>query len=312
MRFLAIPMLLSALSGATGWAQVSVPFLGYFPDGGRIRPVRGIASSSSVARPIETGVEFARVASAPGGEFLLVTAAGSGEVSIFRPARGITPLAGAGASPDLIVFSPGGGAAALWFSAVKRVQIVKGLPGAPEIREIDTAFLGEAPEALAVSDGGDWIVGAWADGLHAFGPRGEANWLPVTGARRALGFFHGSHDLAVAAPRGVFRVIDIGGRAELRLLMAAEESPLEALAAGVAAGNRRVAVVEAGGRIATVETETGVARSVDCRCAPEGLFGVSRSVFRLTGLKDGAFLLFDAETGEVLFAPVTAEEGGRQ
>ena len=51
---------------------------------------------------------------------------------------------------------------------------------------------------------------------------------------------------------------------------------------------------------------------VDCGCAPEGLFALGRNSFRLTSLRFGAFKLFDADTGEVLFAPLTAEEGARQ
>jgi hypothetical protein len=308
---LAIPLLLAALVPATGWAQVSVPFLGYFPDGGRVRPVRGIPASSSVAQALETGEEFARVAAAPGGEFLLVTSA-AGEVSIFRPGRSIEALRGALTAPDAIAFSPSGNAVALWSAAAKRVQIVKGLPAAPELREIDVAFLGDAPEALAVSDEGAWLAGAWADGLHAFGPHGEANWLPIAASRRALAFFHGSHDLAVATARGLDRVIDLGGRAEIRPLLKAEETPLEPLAVAVAGRNRRVVVAETGGRLIAVDLNTGVALPSDCRCEPEGLFAVSRSVFRLTGLKEGSYLLFDADTGQVLFAPLALGEGERQ
>jgi len=37
-----------------------------------------------------------------------------------------------------------------------------------------------------------------------------------------------------------------------------------------------------------------------------------RNVFRLNGLSFGAFKLFDPDTGEVLFAPLAAEEGARQ
>ena len=287
-----------------GWAQVSAPLLGYFPDGGRVRPVLGMAASASVAKAMEGG-EFARIAAAPGGDFLLVSSAATGEVFVLRPGLGTSAIRGAGIGPDSISLSPGGAAGALWFAESRRVQLVRGLRQTPEVREIDVAFLGQAPEALAVSDDGEWLAGAWADGLHAFGPHGEANWLPLEGSRHAVAFFDDSHDVAVATGRGLFRVIDLGGRAEMRLLL---ESAMEPLAVGVAARNRKAVVVEARGRVITLDLETGSTSSVECSCSPEGLFGVGRSIFRLTGLKHGAYLLFDADRGETLFAPLTAEE----
>jgi hypothetical protein len=61
-----------------------------------------------------------------------------------------------------------------------------------------------------------------------------------------------------------------------------------------------------------VDLSSGVVASVDCACAPEGLFAMGGSVFRLTGLNPGALKLFDASTGDVWFTPLPSSAGGPQ
>jgi hypothetical protein len=286
--------------------QVSVPVLGYFPDGGRIRPAYGIPAASIVARPIDMNGAFSRLAPAMDG-FVLAVSAESGEVGVLRPGLKFVPIPGTGTDPEALVLSPRGAGAALWFTSIKRIQTLKGLPDSPAVHNIDVGFLGNDPESLAVSDDGQWVAGVWQDGLHAFGPNGEANWLPIEGSSRRITFLHGTHDMAIATTAGLFRVIDIGGAAELRRVFAGDR-PMTPMAVGVSANNRRVVVAEPGGRLSTVELETAAVTVKECACEPEGLFGVGRAVFRLTGLRNRSFLLFDADIGELLAAPLSIEE----
>jgi hypothetical protein len=207
-----------------------------------------------------------------------------------------------------MVLSPRGTGAALWFTSIKRIQTLRGLPDSPAVHNIDVGFLGDDPESIAVSDDGQWVAGIWADGLHAFGPNGEANWLPIEGSSRRLTFLHGTHDMAIATTAGLYRVIDIAGSAEKRLVLAVGDTPVTPMAVGVSTNNRRVVIVEASGRLSTIDIEAGTLTAKECACEPEGLFGVSRAVFRLTGLRNRSFLLFDADIGELLAAPLGIEE----
>jgi hypothetical protein len=295
---------MALLLAAPAWGQVTVPFLGYFSDGARIRPAHGIAASSVAGRPIETGIELGRIAPAPGADWLLVSVTGSGEVAILSPGRGLTPVSGATPGPDAIHMSPRGSAAALWFAPGRRVQIVKGLPDAPQVREIDLAWLGDGPGTLAVSDNGEWVAGAWPDAVRAFGPLGEAVWHGLEGVR-AISFFHGSGRLAAATSGGVHVLASPGGTFEL--LFETGDLP-EPLAVGLTGDNRRAVVMGAGGRLAAANLETGAVASAECLCTPLGLFRLNRSVFRITGLEHRGFKLFDAESGELLVAPLGAEE----
>jgi hypothetical protein len=307
-------ILISLLAAAPAWAQLSAPVLGYIPDGTRLRAVHGIPAAAAVMPVLDSGREFRRAAISARQDYVLASAADSGELAIVRPGQGVSVLIGAYLSPDLIVLSPNGSAAALYFSANHHFQIVKGLPDSPEIREVDATFLGEAPAALTISDDAQWLVGAWALGVHAFGPHGEVNRLPLDDSATALAFFHASHDLAAATARGVYTITDVGGRNLVGRLVATSDAPLYA---AVTSTNRRVILASASGRITSLalnpdDPDAGAPSTADCACTPEGLFAMGHNAFRLNGLSFGAFKLFDADTGEVLFAPLAAEEGARQ
>jgi hypothetical protein len=304
----------SWLLGAAGaaLAQIDVPQLGWVPDGTCIRPVYGIPASASIGTTLATQ-DFLRIAASASRNYVLVCATDSGIVSVYQPDTGMTPVDGAGIAPDSIVLSPGGSAAALWFNSINQVQIVTGLPEAPSIRQLDASFLGSSPDAIALSDDGAWLAGIWTTGVYAFGPNGEVNRLPLEDRVTALGFFWGTHDIAAASTAGLLRVTGVGSfvvvsNVRSTLAASADSSP-PAVAVAVTQDNRVVIAVDGSGFITTVQIESGAATTIDCGCSPEGLFAMGPSAFRLTGLQGGAFKLFDAALGEVLFAPMALNPG---
>src|SRR5271163_769766 len=115
--------------------------------------------------------------------------------------------------------SPSGSAAALWFGADLHVEAITGLPDSPSIREIDLAFMGGTPSALAISDDGQWVVASWNQLTYAFGPAGQAILLPVSGAGTALAFYHQQLNLVAATATQVMVVTDIGGAAHPAILL---------------------------------------------------------------------------------------------
>ncbi|MCU1339250.1 MAG: hypothetical protein JWO19_4831 [Bryobacterales bacterium] len=307
-------ILAACLFGAAGigFAQVGAPQLGWVPDGARIRPVYGIPAAAAIGAAVLTDQDFSRIAASPARNYVLVSTAQNGNVFIYSPENGLIPLDGAGIAPDFIVLSPRGSSAALWFSSINQVQLVTGLPDTPVIRQVDASFLGSTPEAVALSDDGAWFAGTWPAGVHAFGPNGEVNRLPIEDRVSALAFFQGTHDLAAASAASLQMVTGVDGFAVVTSLVASADSTLQPVAVAATSDNRKVVLADRSGSVTTVDIGSGAATTSDCGCRPEGLFGIGASAFRLTGVQDGAFKLFDAARGEILFAPLALDAGAGQ
>ena len=285
------------LGAASTFAQVGAPQLGWVPDGTRIRPVYGIPSAAAVGAPIPADRDFSQIAASPAGNYVLVSAADTGAVSIYTAEHGLVPLAGAGNAPDSVILSPRGSAAALWFSSLNQLQVITGLPDAPAIRQLNASFLDSgkpsAPGALAISDDGAWVAGTGTSAVYAVGPDGQVNRLPVKSAT-ALGFFQETYNLAAAGPSGLQMVTGIGSFAVVSNLLVSADSSLQPIAVAATSDNRALVLADQSGSVTTIDIATGAAIMADCGCQPLGLFGMGPSAFRLTGLEGGAFKLFDS------------------
>jgi len=300
-----------ALFAITASAQVATPLLGYLPDGSRIRPVHGMPAAAAIAARLDNKQDFSNIVPSPSHDYVLVTSSKTGAVFVFTPAKGLTQLAGAGVAPALIVTSPRGSAAVLWFSS-NNAQLVTGLPSAPVIRQINASYLRTKPTSLAISDDGKWLAGAWPVGLYVWGQFGQVNRLPLDQSVNALAFFQGRPDLAVAIPGRVLSFKASEGFNVGSGIFDAGDWDLDVAAVAVAPNNARVLLADRAGWIVSIETASGKAVRVGCGCSPEGLFGMGQSAFRLTGIADGSVLLFDSAQNEVLFAPLALSEGENQ
>jgi hypothetical protein len=193
--------------------------------------------------------------------------------------------------------------------------VINGLPGSAAVRDIDASFLGADPTALAVSDDGQWVTGAWAQGLYAFGPASQVTVLPVDGAVTALSFFHRRADIALATATQAITITDIGGSAVPAVAWSIPTQPAGSLLGiGVSFDNNSVVMVWDSGGLVNISLAGGTSASADCACAPAGIFGLGGSVFRLTGLNSGSLKVFDSVTGDVWFVPLAASsaDGGQQ
>ncbi len=306
-------------------AQVSGPVMGYLPDNGALRTLYGIPGSGWVGAAVAPDRALSLIEMSPDQSRALAIAADTGALMLLTPATGVTAhVNGAASGANRIVFSPSGTAAALWFSANDHIQVVSGLAAAPTVRDIDVSFLGGAPAGLAVSDDGQWVAGAWSSNVYAFGPAGGAAPLPVAGPAEALCFFHGRADVAVITASQVVIVSDIGGAVVPNTIYnkpddSGNGAPVQvAVGFAVSFDNRYLAVAGNLGALSTFDLTAGSSVGVNCDCSPSGLAGMSGSLFRLTGVSDGALKVFDASTNDVWFvplaAPVTASTtaGGQQ
>jgi hypothetical protein len=148
-----------------------------------------------------------------------------------------------------------------------------------------------------VSDDGQVVAGIWGAEVRTFGP--DARTAAVAfDSPRALAFRNGSHDLAVATRAGVFQFGDTP-----QLLH--PNSDANALA--FTAGNRRLVLALSGGFL-TADLEQGAEVQTECSCKAETLARAGKSVFRISSLSHGLFLLFDADTGQIYSVPLSADQ----
>jgi hypothetical protein len=208
------------------------------------------------------------------------------------------------------VLSPGGSSAALWFASLNRLQIVTGLPDSPAIRQVDVPFADSIPGALAVSDDGAWLVGIWNSVVYAMGPAGEVNSVPVDN-KTAVAFLEGTHNVAAAGPSSVQMVTGLESFAVVSNILDSADSSFQPVAVAATTDNRTLVVADHSGSVTAIDIASRAAAVSDCGCQPEGLFGIGRTAFRLTGLSGGAFKLFDTATREILFAPLALIETER-
>src|SRR5690242_17015959 len=116
--------------------RVSGPVTGYVYDAHSrgMRPVLGLPGASLLGERMGFGFDVKAVTVSPRLDGAIATAADGG-THFLRIDDGVmteAPAGDIGANAQSVVFSPGGGAAALY--AGNSVQVVTGLPGSPKLR----------------------------------------------------------------------------------------------------------------------------------------------------------------------------------
>ncbi len=288
---------------AGAWAQIGGPSLGLVPDGAQVRAMYGMPAAGAVGAVISGGRQLSNIAISPAQNYAIATDEGAAVLVLASGA--ISSIAGAASNASRMVVSPQGSTAALWLPANSHFEILSGLPGAVTVRDIDSTAFGE-PMAFAVSDDGH-LAGSWADGLRVFGTDGSVNPVSIGERVLSLAFLAQRTDLALATPTRVISVVG-GTVSVLQHLGGGPGRQLPDTPAGIAvsADNRWIAMALHSGAVVTVNVASGAAAKVECGCAPEGVFPIGSSVFRLTSK---IVRLIDASSGSVFEVPVA---GGQQ
>ncbi len=276
-----------------GAAQVSAPLVGWLPEAGAIRPVRGLPGAAVLGDPLRVGQVLAAAAASPGQDYLLAMAAGTRQVLRISPAGSWTPLE-VPPNPDQMVISPSGSSAALFYPETGSVEVVTGLPGAPAARQ---ALVPVSPRALAVSDDGRWIAAATPEGVLAWDASGVPRLLYSGDDAALVAFLPQSSSLLIATAGQLLSADPDAGGASV--LAQGSFAP-----AGLSASPDRIVLADKNGTIYLIDS--GGTAVVDCQCHPGGVFAMGRDVFRLTTAPAGPVLLLDASAGAVFAVPRAA------
>jgi hypothetical protein len=312
--FLSMTLAGVAIVG-TAQAQVGAPLLGYLPDGGTLRAMNGIAAAGSIGPALGTLQSLDQVAVSPGGTFALASAS-DGSVNVVTVAGGglnFAPIAGVAAGT--LTLSPNGSAGLV--SAGGALQVITGLPGSPSAHApMNVAYLGAAG-SLAVSDDGQWIAGVFGGAVNAIDVNGQPTLLPAPSGVTALAFYHGASDLVATTGTQIVKITSLGGSPAVSTLFGSADAPPASeapIAIALTADNSQLVLLEPDGGIGEINLATGAITTANCGCQPQGLIGLSGSIFRLSNLAEGSVKVYDADSGNVLFVPLApaGTEGGQQ
>jgi hypothetical protein len=291
MRLTILALFVPALQ-VIGLAQtVLAPQVGLVSDGANLRPVAGIAAAAAVGSPITFARTFSQAFAAPSRSFGLGIASDTGELMLLTSSGSATKVPGVSTKPDRIQFSARGTAAVAYFTTTKTVQVIAGLPDSPAVRQVNVSAMGD-PAALAVSDDGQRFAASWIAVTFEFGPSGLiAAYPPAQG----LTYVAGGVDLGLIFPTGF----------QLGLGPAVTTFPKTLDPVGAVYENRRVIVASSDGTILTLNLDSGNSSTLDCQCAPAGVFATNApAIYRVSNFDGAALKIYDFGQNAIWFAPL--------
>jgi hypothetical protein len=318
---LCLPECVSAQQGAHA---IQPPALGFvFHSGsGTLTPIIGVPGASVLGASMDSGLGSADAVVSPNQDYALLAGGEPRALYLLRlPSSDVSMLRIDGAiapdlmAPDLMTLSPGGDAAALYRASDGVLQILTGMPDAPQVvREIPAASLGGMVRSVAVADDGRAILVAVAGQVLLIPADGIARPLPVEGPVSAIAFRPRSHDAIIAGKRDG-HVSLILGEAEnmvIKEMAAPGDGFLKPVAVAFSLDGARVFAASSEGALVEFDPAGGPPQSLSCECrinAFDRLAG--NAVFRLTNPSGGPLLVFDGDAPQprIVFIP-TAAEGG--
>lgn len=269
-----------------------------------LRRIQGIPGAALVGAPVEFGfaVSAAYVAPRLDSAFVL---GDDGRAHLFQlTADAPRELAvDSLAAPLRVVFSPSGGAAALYSPG--SVQVIKGLPDAPVVAATISLRRPRRPlpYTLAISDDGAYLLYGAGGLIELFGVAGDRRRVANGDRDGIAAFAPGGHDAAVIHGDKLILFQDIAGAATERSFPGIEMPS----ALAFSPDSQKLFVASATGRaVTTIQVATGDRSALACDCAPAALIPMG-SLFRLTELSSEPLWLLDtASERGLVFVPAPA------
>ena len=297
-----LPLLLCAQQ-----STITGPVSGYVFDSSAraLRPILGIPGASLLGSPVDFGLPVNSVAVAPRQDVAFVTAS-DGTLHLFSMQSGgpvDLNLNGLAQSPERVVYSPSGTAAALYTSG--SIQIVGGLPDSPAIAASLT--LPGAPDALALSDDGTALLVASGTNIELFGGAADLGMVTATAGPALLAFAPSGHDAAIVdrAGAGVVLFRNLTGTVASQSVAPADDTIQSASAVAFSTDGQQLLLASAATpSVTTFDLSSGNRGAIACSCTPATLARMG-DLFRLNELTQDPLWLLDARpaTAGVTFVP---------
>lgn len=299
-------------------AQIAGPVSGYVFDGAAhgMRPILGIPGASLFGDPISFGFPVASASVAPRQDAAFVTAA-DGTFHLFRIQSGASTeltLNGVAATPERIVFSPSGTAAALYRAG--SIQIVGGLPDSAAIAaSLDVSGSG-TPNALALSDDGGALLLASGSSIELFAGAADLGKVADTAGPALVAFAPGRRDAAVVdgAGAGIVLYRNLTAATEPQTIAPADDTTGSSSALAFSPDGQTLIVANASSQSVTLfDLAAGARNAISCSCAPSALVRMG-DLFRLGDLvQQQPLWVLDArpETAGIKFVPAAADAAAK-
>jgi hypothetical protein len=282
---------------AAAQSQIGAPALGYIFEENRLRPIQGIPGAALVGDPLDFGDGELNAAISPAHDYAVLVSRSNGEVRIARLNRSSAreeDVNIAPASPDVIVISPSGKAAAFAYREAGVLVVLRGLPDEYSSGRID---LTREQNLLAVSDEGRVLL---AEGQHAVlaAAGQDSNVISAPAAIESAAFRPGSSGEAAVA-LSTSELWMAGGSGAMRLLQSDTR----------VSGRHRLLFSRDGKRLFAAPDDAAVVRIIDLTGGSvadvpageivTGLFAMdTNATFRIAGGSGNGVRLLDADRRE--------------
>ncbi|MBI2681067.1 MAG: hypothetical protein HYX25_08695 [Candidatus Solibacter usitatus] len=205
-RRLWLWLVIAAGTAAAQTHSIQGPRLGWVFDeaAGALRPIVGIAGSSTMGDPLPLAVGLKRAVVSPTQDYALAVAGNDARVHLIRPRQNsnvlLKPLPDANRAPDRMVISPTGSAAAFYYyngRGAGHIVVMNGFPQQPRISAQMSVLRVPAPTALAVADDGAVVLAGAGNLVIAATENAEIPVTSALGKVASLAFITG-HDALIA------------------------------------------------------------------------------------------------------------------
>ncbi|MGA3015546.1 MAG: hypothetical protein ABSF62_00405 [Bryobacteraceae bacterium] len=308
--------------------SLSGPVAGFIYDssGRALRPIQGVPGASLIGDPINLGLDLTAAYVAPRQDSAFMVSA-DGALHFFRlnsagPAE--ASLSGISFTPQRVVFSPSGTAAALFTPG--KVHVFQGLPGAPTLAGAVTlpAAAGAqlspagsrtrqrtpATADFAISDDGVYLLNVTGSSVRLLSVNGQNRSLAPAGAGSLVAFAPGGHDAAVLDPAaGLLLIRDASGAATPQTIAPPDDSLVSAVGIGFSQDGGKLYVASAGAQgVVIFDLSAGSRSTIACDCTPATLVPMG-GLFRLNELGSAPLWLLDTGTAgpRIVFVPARAD-----
>jgi hypothetical protein len=207
---------------------MQTPVLGFVisAEQGELRLLLGIPGASALGEPLAVPAGLRDLFFAPNQSYALLAPKAGGFLGLmaFQGAEegAVVSICGAIPRPDIVAFSPGASAAALYSRAEGRLQVITGLPDSPQLaRVVSGSDLPEEVRYLAVADDGVTLLeGTVHDAVYVLPQLGLPRLLYTAGDLQGMAFAPRTDDLVAfdRAAGTAFLLQDVDGASAYVLL----------------------------------------------------------------------------------------------